>query len=148
MKSTLQPGLTARHVYTVAPNKRVPDLYPEAADFQAMPGVFATGFMVGLMEWACLEVIKDHLDDGWGSLGIDVNFDHTAATLPGQTITVDAELVELNGRRAIFRCTAHDGIDQIGKGTHVRMLVRWRQFEAMVNAKAAKAGVSGLKPRG
>lgn len=144
MKDSLQPGLRAKHVYTVAPNKRVPDLYPEASDFQAMPGVFATGFMVGLMEWACLEVIKDHLDDGEGSLGIDVKFDHTAATLPGQTVTVDAELIEVAGRKLTFSCVAHDGIDRIGQGTHQRMVVRWDRFRAMVNAKAAKADVPGL----
>lgn len=144
MKSTLKPGLKISHVYTVAPNKRVPDLYPEAPEFQRMPGVLATGFMVGLMEWACLEVIQDHLEDGWGSLGIDVKFDHTAPTLPGQTITVDAELVEMNGRRLGFTCVAHDGIDQIAKGTHERMVVRWDRFEALVNAKAQKAGVKGL----
>jgi fluoroacetyl-CoA thioesterase len=144
MKPTLQAGLKATHTYTIAPNKRVPDLYPEAADFQAMPGVFATGFMVGLMEWACLEVIKDHLDDGEGSLGIDINVDHSAASLPGQTVTVEAECTAVEGRRVTFKVVAHDGVDRIGQGTHRRMIVRWHRFKAMVNAKAEKAGVPGL----
>lgn len=148
MKPTLQAGLKATHTYTVATNKRVPDLYPEAADFQTMPGVFATGFMVGLMEWACLEVIKDHLEPGWGSLGIDINVDHSAATLPGQTVTVEAECTAVEGRRVTFQVTAHDGVDRIGRGTHRRMIVRWDRFEAMVNAKAAKAGVPGLSGAG
>ena len=77
--------------YTVPATKTVPHLYPEVADFQAMPHVFATGFMVGLMEWACLELLKPYLDAGEGSLGIHIDVSHVAATLPGQTVTVDAE---------------------------------------------------------
>lgn len=52
MKNTLQPGLTHRFTYKVPPNKTVPHLYPESESFQQMPQVLATGYMVGLMEWA------------------------------------------------------------------------------------------------
>ena len=52
MKPTLQPGLAFSFAYTVPPNKTVPHLYPESDWFRAMPEVFATGFMVGLVEWA------------------------------------------------------------------------------------------------
>jgi len=47
MKPTLKPGLTHRFAYRVPDDKTVPHLYPEVADFQAMPRVFATGYMVG-----------------------------------------------------------------------------------------------------
>ena len=47
MKSSLKPGLTHRFTYKVPDNKTVPNLYPEVADFQAMPRVFATGYMQG-----------------------------------------------------------------------------------------------------
>jgi fluoroacetyl-CoA thioesterase len=144
MKPSLTVGLRATHTFTVTDRKTVPALYPEAADFQAMPGVFATGFMVGLLEWACLEVLKPHLDTGEGSLGVHVDFSHLAATLPGQTVTVEAELTRLEGRKATFKVTAHDGIDKISEGTHVRMIVPWARFKVGVNAKAAKAGVAGL----
>ena len=56
-----------------------------------MPTVFATGFMVGLMEWTCLKVLAPHLEDGEGSLGVHIDVSHIAATVPGQTVTVDAE---------------------------------------------------------
>ena len=56
-------------LYVVPENKTVPHLYPEATDFQDMPKVFATGFMVGLMEWACIQLMQPHLDPGEGSLG-------------------------------------------------------------------------------
>ena len=145
MKSTLLPGATHRFSYVVPPNKTVPHLYPEAPQFAAMPAVFATGFMVGLMEWTCMQLMASHLDEGEGSLGVDINVNHTAATLPGQTVTVTAECIEVRGRKLTFKVTAHDGIDRIGTGTHARAVVPWDRFAAMVNAKAAKAGVAGLK---
>ena len=85
MKATLRPGLTHRFSYEVPQNKTVPHLYPEVTDFQTMPAVFATGFMVGLMEWTCMQLLAPHLDPGEGSLGVHVDISHTAATPPGLT---------------------------------------------------------------
>ena len=116
MKDSLKPGLRHRFVYTVPENKTVPHLYPEAADFQTMPAVFATGFMVGLMEWTCIQLMAPHLDPGEGSLGIHVDVSHLAATPPGLTVTVDAECTAVNGRKLTFKVTAHDGVDLIGEG--------------------------------
>jgi fluoroacetyl-CoA thioesterase len=144
VKSTLLPGAKATWQYVVPPERTVPHLYADAPEFAAMPAVFATGYMVGLMEWACMKVLAPHLDEGEGSLGVDINVNHTAATLPGQTVTVEAECIEVIGRRVVFRVVAHDGLDKIGEGTHARAVVPWERFRAMVNAKAQKAGVSGL----
>jgi fluoroacetyl-CoA thioesterase len=145
MKPTLQPGLTHRFVYTVPENKTVPHLYPEAADFQAMPDVFATGFMVGLMEWTCIQLMAPHLDAGEGSLGIHIDVSHSAATPPGLTVTVEAECVEVKGRKISFRVRAHDGVDQIGEGRHERAVVAWDKFNARV-AEKAQTLVSGGGP--
>lgn len=144
MKATLQPGAKAQLVFMVPPEKTVPNLYPESPDFRAMPGVFATGFMVGLMEWACLEVLKPHLDTGEGSLGIHVNVSHSAATVPGQTVTVDAECTSVAGRRVAFKVTAHDGVEVIGAGSHERMIVPWDRFVGRVNEKAKRAGAEPI----
>ena len=139
MKATLKPGLTHRFTYRVPDNKTVPHLYPEVADFQAMPRVFATGYMVGLMEWACMQLIAPHLDAGEGSLGVHVDVNHTAATPPGFTVTVDVECIRVDGKRITFQVTAHDGVDQIGKGRHERFVVAWDKFNTSIAAKAAKA---------
>lgn len=144
MKATLKPGASAQLVFEVPPSKTVPALYPEAPEFQSMPGVFATGFMVGLMEWACLKVLEPHLDTGEGSLGIHIDVSHAAATVPGQTVTVDATCVAVDGRRVTFTVRAHDGIDPIGEGRHERMIVPWDRFVAKVNGKAARAGLPGI----
>jgi fluoroacetyl-CoA thioesterase len=144
MKGTLKIGDHARLEFNIPAGKTVPNLYPESDDFRAMPDVFATGFMVGLMEWACLEVLKPHLDAGEGSLGIHINVSHAAATVPGQTVTVDAECTSIQGRKIGFKVTAHDGVDVIGAGTHERMVVPWDRFVARVNDKAKRAGVDPI----
>ena len=66
MKDTLKPGLTHRIALTVGDRHTVPGLYPESPMFQAMPKVFATGYMVGLFEWCCTELLNKHLDAGRG----------------------------------------------------------------------------------
>jgi fluoroacetyl-CoA thioesterase len=142
MKATLKPGLTHRFSYQVPRNKTVPHLYPEVADFQKMPAVFATGFMVGLMEWTCMQLLAPHLDPGEGSLGVHVDVSHTAATPPGLTVMVEAECVAVDGPRVTFKVKAHDGVDAIGEGRHQRFIVNWQTFNARVAQKAEAAKVN------
>lgn len=59
---SLRVGLTHRLRFTVPESRTVPALYPESELFQQMPEVFATGFMVGLLEWMCLDAVVGHLD--------------------------------------------------------------------------------------
>jgi len=136
MKDTLQPGLTHQFKFTVPPTKTVPHLYPEAESFQQMPQVLATGYLIGLLEWACIEAIRPHLD--WPreqSLGTHVNFSHLAATPPGLTVTVDVRLDRIDGRKLFFSVTAHDGIDRITEGTHERVIIDAERFNAKLAAK-------------
>ncbi len=139
MKPTLKPGLKHRFSYAVPLTKTVPHLYREAPELQAMPEVFATGFMVGLMEWTCVQLLKPHLDEGEGSLGTHIDVSHKAATPPGMIVTVDAECIEVRGPRAKFKVSAHDGIDEIGAGVHERFIVSWDRFKRGVAAKQARA---------
>lgn len=147
MKSTLKPGDKAQFSYQVPASKTVPHLYPEAVEFAMMPKVFATGFMVGLMEWTCMKVLEPHLEPGEGSLGTAISVTHIAATVPGQTVTVDAECTAVAGRKATFKVVAHDGIDKIGEGTHERIVIAWEKFEQLVNKKAKVARVAPLMQR-
>ena len=139
MKLTLRAGLKHRFAYTVPVTKTVPHLYTESSELAAMPEVFATGFLVGLMEWTCVQLLKPHLDPGEGSLGVHIDVSHKAATPPGMIVTVDAECVEVRGPRAKFVLRAHDGVDEIGSGTHERFIVSWDRFNRGVGAKLAKA---------
>lgn len=142
MKDTLKPGLTHQFRFQVPPSKTVPHLYPESEMFQQMPQVLATGFMVGLMEWACIEALRPHLD--WPneqSLGTRVSFSHLAATPPGLTVTVDVRLDKVDGRKLTFFLTAHDGVDKIAEGTHERVVIDAAKFNAKVAEKSRAAGL-------
>src|SRR6478736_522904 len=123
MKPSLKPGLTHRFSYTVPVAKTVPYLYAESPELAAMPKVFATGFMVGLMEWTCVQLMAPHLDAGEGSLGTHIDVSHAAATPAGFTVTVEAACTAIDGRRLTFLVKAHDGIDLIGEGRHERVVV-------------------------
>jgi fluoroacetyl-CoA thioesterase len=136
MKPSLKAGLTYRFSYTLPRSKTVPHLYPESQLFQEMPDVLATGYLVGLMEWACIEAIRPHLD--WPreqSLGTRVDFSHTAATPPGLTIVVDVRLDKVEGRKLTFTLSAHDGVDEISRGTHERYVIDVARFNEKVALK-------------
>lgn len=133
MRETLVPGIRYVHHFTVPESKTVPALYPESPEFLAMPVVFATGFLVGLLEWACILAIKPHLD--WPqeqSVGIHIDVSHEAATPPGREVSVTTELVEVDGRKLRFTLQAHDGIDCISRGTHQRFIIDKARFDASV----------------
>jgi len=142
MKDSLQPGLTFQFRFKLPPTKTVPHLYPESAMFQEMPPVLATGFLVGLMEWACIEALRPHLD--WPreqSLGTHVNFSHLAATPAGFTVTIDVKLEKVEGRKLSFSLSAHDGVDKISEGTHERMVIDAARFNARIAEKSRAAGI-------
>lgn len=140
MKEGLRRGLEHEMRYTVPPDKTVPRLYPESKSFQEMPQVFATGFMVGLLEWCCLELVKPFLD--WPreqTVGTHVDVSHVAATPPGLTVTVKARLEDVDGRRLVFSVSAHDGVDLIGSGRHERFVIDAAKFNARMAAKRPPA---------
>ena len=139
MRETLKTGLEGTFRYRVPESKTVPYIYEEAHDFQQMPRVFATGFMVALVEWACVHLIKPHLD--WPreqTLGTHVDLSHVAATLPGMTVEVRARLDRVEGRRLFFTVSARDDLDLITEGRHERMVVELQRFEERLAAKRSK----------
>jgi len=140
MKDSLRPGLEHEFRFRVPASKTVPALYPEAPEFQEMPEVFATGFMIGFLEWACIVAIKPHLD--WPAeqtVGTHVNVSHSAATPPGLEVTAHVRLVAVDGRRLTFEVEAHDGVDTIAKGTHERFIIQRDRFSEKARAKGQRA---------
>ena len=136
----LQPGLTYQFRFKIPPTKTVPHLYPESELFQQMPQVLATGYLVGLMEWACIEALRPHLD--WPreqTVGTRVDVSHEAATPAGFILTARATLVGVDGRKLRYEVEADDGVDRIARGTHERAVIVREKFEAKLVEKAAKA---------
>lgn len=138
MKDTLKTGIRYEHRFVVPATKTVPSLYPEADEFRAMPEVFATGFLVGFLEWACIKAIMPHLD--WPTeqtVGTHINVSHEAATPPGLEVTATVELTAVEGRKLVFAVEAHDGYDVISRGTHERYVINRQRFDANVAGKKA-----------
>ncbi len=136
MKDTLQPGIEHTFTFSIDESKLVSNLYPESEAFQAMPRVFATGYMVGLIEWTCIKAVKPHLDwPGEQTVGIKVDVSHLAATPPGLDVTVKVRLVEVDGKRLVFEVEAHDGIDLIARGRHERFVIDKAKFDGKIEEK-------------
>ena len=142
MKETLKPGIRYEHKFVIPQSKTVPALYPESEEFAAMPEVFATGFLVGFLEWACIRAINPHID--WPqeqTLGTHINVSHEAATPPGLEVTATVELIAVEGRRLVFNVEAHDGVDLISRGQHERFVINKEKFVAKVGAKKAARSI-------
>jgi len=138
--SALKPGLTYEFKFKISENKTVPYLYPESPEFQVMPKVFATGFMVGLFEWACIQAINPYLNfPAEQTVGTDIRLSHLAATPPGLTVTVKTKLEKIEGRKLIFSIIADDGVDKISEGTHERFIIDAVKFNSKAEAKAKSA---------
>ena len=142
MKDSLRSGLSFEFKFNIPQDKTVPRLLPESPEFQLMPDVLATGFMVGLIEWACIRAVNPHIE--WPkeqTVGIRVNLTHSAATPPGLIVTIKGRLEKIEGRQLTFRIEADDGVDKISEGTHERFVIDAEKF----NQKAAQKRSGGSK---
>jgi len=136
MKASLKAGIRYEHRFVVPSSKTVPALYPESEEFVAMPEVFATGFLVGFLEWACIKAINPHLD--WPqeqTVGTHIDVSHEAATPPGLEVTATVELIAVDGRKLVFAVEAHDGVDLISRGRHERFIINKEKFDAKLGLK-------------
>ncbi len=140
MKETLQPGLRFSFSFPVPANRTVPHLLPESPEFQVMPEVLASGYMVGIIEWACIQTLNPHLD--WPreqTVGVGFQLSHVAATPPGLTVTIQVELKKVEGRKLTLAVRAEDDVDLISEGIHERFIIDAARFNAKVAAKAENA---------
>ena len=101
--------------------------------------VYATPYMIALMENSAVNALEGHLEEGQGSVGTHLNISHDAATPIGMKVWAESELVEVNGKLLNYTVTAYDEAGVIGKGTHQRCIISTERFLAKVEQK--KAGV-------
>ena len=88
-----------------------------------LPPVLATPVMIMVMENAALNAIKSYLDAGESALGTHVDVRHLAATPAGRRVTGEAKVTNVVGRRIEFSIRATDGNEEIGVGTHERVVI-------------------------
>src|SRR5215468_4893651 len=101
-----------------------------------LPPVLATPVMIMVMENAALNAIKPYLETGETAVGSRVDVRHLAATPVGRRVTGEAEVTKVDGRRIEFSVSARDAEEQIGAGTHERMLIDSAKFAARLKAKS------------
>jgi fluoroacetyl-CoA thioesterase len=137
METQLHPGISHMQTLRIDDDLTVPKVSASFTGFLDMPKVFATAFMVGLIEWACVEALRPHLDPKLRTVGVKVDVTHLAATPPGVEVTARVELVAVAGRRLTFKVACWDNVELIGEGLHERVIIEPEAFTARAARKAA-----------
>ena len=101
-----------------------------------LPPVLATPVMIMAMENAALEAIKPYFEAGESAVGTRVDVTHLAPTPVGRSIVAHAEVIGVNGRNIEFRVSALDGTEEIGRGTHGRVVIDLARFSERLAAKS------------
>jgi len=104
----------------------------------SLPAVLSTPVMIMAMENAALEALKPYFEAGESAVGTRVDVSHLAATPVGRRIVATAEVTATSGRHVEFRVKAMDGNEEIGRGTHGRVVVDLADFSARLVAKFGK----------
>ncbi len=102
-----------------------------------LPPVFATPYLVLIMENAALNAIRQYLEPGESAVGSRVDIRHLVATPVGREVSGHAEVLRVEGRRIDFRIWATDDAEEIGAGTHERTVVT---VGRIIEKMAAKYG--------
>jgi fluoroacetyl-CoA thioesterase len=126
----IPPGATGSFSLIVTPD-HLADRFKDAM----LPPVLATPVMIMIMENAALNAIKPYLKAGETALGTRVDVRHLAATPAGRRVTGEAEVTKVDGRHIEFKIRALDGAEEIGIGTHERMVIDLAKFAERMNAK-------------
>jgi fluoroacetyl-CoA thioesterase len=134
MKSTLMVGLGSTKRITVDEGRCIGFMGKEGM-------VYATPRMVSDVEYACRDLLLEHLDEGEDSVGAHVSIDHLAATPLGLEVTIDVKIVDIEKRRVTFECSVRDPVEECGRGKHVRFVVDKAKSFERIKAKRAKAGL-------
>lgn len=128
--SELAPGLTGEIEMVVTEDDTA------ARWGSGLVPVFGTPRLVGLMEGAAVQALEGRLPQGQTSVGGRIDVRHLAATPVGMRVHAYAELMEVDGRRLLFRVEAWDEVEQIGEAIHERFVVGVERFVARAQAKA------------
>ena len=97
--------------------------------------VFSTPSMIALMECAAANSVKAHLEPGKTTVGVSVEAKHISATALGMTISCESELIEVDGKRLVFKITASDKCGVIGTAKHERKIVDSKRLMEKATAK-------------
>lgn len=132
-------GLRGEQTIVVGDGLTVPSVAPAFTGFADMPPVFATAYMVGFVEWTCVEALRPYLGAHQRTVGTHVDMSHAAATPVGMRVSATVELVSVEGRKLRFKVECRDEVDVIGSGFHERAIIDFDKFMQRVQRKVGGA---------
>ena len=132
MSETLKPGLTLTRRITVDRERTISFMGDECR-------VYATPLMLYDIEFACRDLLKEHIGADKDSVGTRVELDHVGATLLGMWVEITVTVAVIEGPAVTFDFTVRDAVEQVGRGRHVRFIVGVEKTAQRLRAKAARA---------
>lgn len=90
--------------------------------------VYATPAMVTFIEHTCRQLVEPHLPDGQTSVGVALSVQHLAPTPLGATVSIQAEIMKIEGQLVMFMATVRDEFEEIGKAEHTRAIIDTERF--------------------
>jgi predicted thioesterase len=132
MSETLKPGLTLTRRINVDRERTISFMGDECR-------VYATPLMLYDVEFACRDLLLEHLEPGKDSVGTRVELDHVGATLLGMWAEITVTLAKVEGPAVSFDFTVRDAIEEVARGKHNRFIVGVEKTAQRLKAKAAKA---------
>jgi predicted thioesterase len=135
VKGSLKPGLTSSKTLDVDESRCIGFMGKEAA-------VYATPRMVSDVEYACRDMLLEHLDAGEDSVGAHVSIDHLAATPMGLAVSIQIRITEVDRRKVTWEFSVRDPLEEVGRGKHVRFVVELAKTRERLAAKRAKTGLN------
>ena len=132
MSETLKPGLTLTRRITVDRERTISFMGDECR-------VYATPLMLYDVEFACRDLLLEHLEPGKDSVGTRVELDHVGATLLGMWAEITVTLANVEGNAVTFDFTVRDAVEEVARGRHNRFVVGVEKTAQRLKAKLAKA---------
>ena len=128
----IPPGAQGSFTLVVSP-EHLANRFKDAT----LPAVLATPVMIMAMENAALNAIKPYFETGESAVGTRVEVRHLGATPVGRRITAFAEVTATAGRHIEFRVRVMDQAEEVGTGTHARVVIDLSKFSERLAAKFA-----------
>ena len=136
MSEPLRAGLTAKRRIEIDRDRTISFMGDECR-------VYATPKLLYDVEYACRDLLIEHIEPGKDSVGTRVELDHVGASLLGMWVDITVTITEVNGGAVSFDFTARDAIEEVARGKHNRFVVGIEKTAQRLKAKLAKAQAAG-----
>jgi fluoroacetyl-CoA thioesterase len=132
MSESLKTGLSATRRIEVDRDRTISFMGDECR-------VYATPKLLYDIEFACRDLLLEHIEPGKDSVGTRVELDHVGATMMGMWVEITVTITEVSGNAVSFDFTARDAIEEVARGKHNRFIVGLEKTAQRLKAKLAKA---------